>query len=104
MAKGDPQQSPWNYTARDNDQRVCSVTLTFNNNTRSITGGTMQRDPGCRYAQIYPGVGPDGQPDSSPKKFPDIPVGTNPIPLSEISKRGFTVIEDILAGQITAGP
>jgi hypothetical protein len=96
MAKGDPQQSPWNYTARDNDQRVCSVTLTFNNNTRSITG--------CRYAQIYPGVGPDGQPDSSPKKFPDIPVGTNPIPLSEISKRGFTVIEDILAGQITAGP
>lgn len=104
MAKGDPLTSPYVYEAGDYQGKVIRITVTFDNATRAITGCTVHRDAGCVYNNIYVGLGGDGTPNSTTKSFKNIPTGDTVIPVSQLVNQGLTVIEDILALQITAGP
>lgn len=97
------QLTPWTYQADDIDGRVLRVTVDFDNVTRALTGATIYRDAGCRYSRILFGLGADSKPDSTVRKFA-VATGTTVITTAQLSSGGLTVIEDILAGQVTAGP
>lgn len=103
MAGHNAQQTPWVYEADDYLGRKLVCTVTFNNATRALTGATIVRDASCLYAKIYFGVGGDGKPESTARQF-TVPEGTTPITAGQLASGGLNTIEDILAGQITAGP
>lgn len=103
MGAGGQQQTPWTYQANDYLDRVLRISVAFNNATRALTGATVVRDPGCLYSRIYFGTGPDGKPDSTPRKV-TVPVGTTNLTAGQLSSAGLDTIEGILALQITAGP
>lgn len=103
---GGVAQSPWQYEASDYLGRRLSITITFNNATRLITGATVHRDPDCMYTRILVGVGVDGGPDSSTHVFgvPNLE-GDRNFGVGAINSVGLSVIEDVFAlGQIAAAP
>ena len=104
QARGDVLQSPWVSRFADYLDRVITLTVTFNNSTRSITGGSITRDAGCQFTKVLIGLGGDGRPDSTDKAF-DVSglEGTQSVGKAPFTARGFNVIEDIQALQITAG-
>jgi hypothetical protein len=100
-------QSPFVYdSGADANGKSVSITITFNNATRAITGGTLHRDPGCLYKHIYIGLGANGQPDSTTHTFNITSVnGDLSVTAGQLAAQGLNVIEDVTAlGQITAGP
>jgi hypothetical protein len=104
MAKGDPLQSPWVWQARDNEGDIISITVTFDNATRNITGISSFRDAACIYTQVLIGLGADGSPDSTDRAI-SVPSGTRsltPAQLTVLANRGLVTIENMLALQITA--
>lgn len=104
-AKGDPITSPWSYVARDYVSKVLSITVTFNNATRALISATIHRDAGCMYRKIYIGIGADGTPDTATRTFNVGNLeGDQVFNAAQMSSRGLSVIEDVLAMQITAGP
>jgi hypothetical protein len=106
MAKGDPLLSPWVWQALDNEGDAIRITVAFDNATRAITGITVFRDPACAYTKILIGLGTDGKPDSTDKAV-SVPSGTTVLTqqqLNQLSNKGLSTIEDVLALQITAAP
>lgn len=105
-AKGDPVQSPWVYdSGPDYQGNRLTITVSFNNSTRAVTGAVVHRDAGCVYDHIYIGLGPDGRPNSSTRVFavPNLE-GNRNITAAALNANGINVIEDLfLLGQITAG-
>lgn len=97
------QQTPWIYQADDYLNRKLVITVTFNNATRALIGATIVRDVGCLWAKIYFGLGGDGKPESTTRQF-TVPEGTTNITKAQLTSGGLNTIEDILAGQVTAGP
>jgi hypothetical protein len=97
------QLSPWTQSFMDYLNRAITITVTFNDSTGALTGATIVRAVGCLYGKIYFGVGVDGKPDSTPGVFA-VAVGTTTITTAQLASGGFSVIEDILQLQITAGP
>ena len=106
MARGDPLLSPWIWEARDNEQEVIRITVTFNDATKVITGMTSFRDSGCAYTRLLIGSPADGIPDDTDKVI-TVPAGTRaltPAQLQALATKGLNTITDILALQITAAP
>lgn len=103
-ARGDQLQSPWVSRFADYQDKAITLTVTFNNSTRSITGGSITRDASCMYTKVLIGLGGDGVPDHTDKVF-DVSglEGTQSVGKAPFTARGFNVIEDIQALQITAG-
>lgn len=99
----EPPVSPFVYQARDYLDRLLTVTIDYDNNTRAILGGLVVRDPACLYVNVYIGVGVDGRPDSTTHKF-NAQSGSHPINAATLAAIGITTIEDILNSQITVGP
>lgn len=97
------EQSPWVWTAADYQGNAITISVTFNNSTRAITGGSVTRDAGCVYGHVYIGVGPDGTPNTSPDVYA-VPFGTTNLNKNRFTNNGLNTIEDVLALQITAGP
>lgn len=95
--------NPWVYEAGDYQGNMIRITVTFDSVTRVLSGASVFRDPACVYHKIYIGLGGDGRPDSTPHVF-TVPSGTTAINKTTLNASGFTVIEDVLALQITAGP
>lgn len=101
MAKGDPITSPYLYdSGPDFLGRRLTCSFAFNNANRQLSGATVHRDPGCVYVAVL-----IGDPNGTPVRVPasgDIPEGDTPISKGQLNANGFTVIEDVLALQITA--
>ena len=105
QARGDQLQSPWESRFADYQNKAITIMVTFNNSTRSITGGSITRDAGCMYTKILIGLGGDGSPDSTDKTFNVAGLeGTQSVGKAPFTARGFNTIEDIQALQITASP
>jgi hypothetical protein len=105
MALGGSVSSPYVWEQRDITGKVIRGTFSFNNQTRALTGAVVFRDPGCLKTTIYVGVGVDGQPESTgANRTFVVPDGTTNITANQMTQRGFSTIEDVLATQITAGP
>lgn len=98
-----PWTSPYVWQAPDVDGNVVRLTVTFNNATLAIQSGQVFRDPACRYAHVWIGLGPDGTPDTSPQTFA-VPAGSTNLNKNQFSSQGFDTLTDVLATQITAGP
>jgi hypothetical protein len=98
-----PITSPYVWETGDYLGRLIRITVTFNNTTRALTGGSVFRDAACLYQKIYIGTGPDGTPNSTNKAIP-VPAGTTNVTANQLKQVGLNVIEDVLALQITAGP
>ena len=103
MAKGDPLLSPWYWEAADYLGRKITVTVPFDNATRSILNGTViHRDEGCLYVRI---VWDNPTDATKAKRSPDVPEGDTTLTAQQIrSRTGFRTIEDVLAVQVTAEP
>lgn len=103
-ARGDVEPSPWVSRFADYLDRAITITVAFNNATRSITGGSITRDAGCQYTKVLIGVGGDGIPDHSSHIFDVSDLeGTRAFGKAAFTSRGFDTIEDVKALQITAG-
>lgn len=106
MAHGDPVTSPYvagDWTDFTGVNRI-RVTVVFDNTTRTITAINTHRDAACLYTQIAVGIGPDGTPDSSPRRWTP-PVGdhvSTPQELAFLANQGVSTIEQFLTFQITA--
>jgi hypothetical protein len=94
--------SPYELAIQDNFGQIISITITFNNNTRAITGCTVYRDATCQWTKIFVGLGADGTPNTAAKTF-NVPAGTTTITPQQLSARGVNTIEDVVSYQITAG-
>jgi len=95
--------SPLTWRFPDYQDRAISLRVTFNNNTRRITGATVTRDAGCLYTTLYWDVGEDGTPDSSTRKA-TVPEGTTTLGSGQITALGLRTVEDVTAANFTAGP
>jgi hypothetical protein len=104
MAAPGPPVSPFAWSSPDYLGNRLSVTITFNNSTFALGTVTTVRDAGCLYHNIYFGFGPGGIPDTSSKTFGGVPAGTTTVGSVTLASLGFSVIQDVLGGQITAGP
>jgi|SRR5215472_7534354 len=98
-----PLVSPFVYTSADAGGYSITVTFNFDNATLALTSVIASRDAGCPYSNIYFGLGPDGIPDSTARKFAGV-AGTVTIKAALLAQYGFQTISDVLAQQITAGP
>lgn len=98
MDSTDPIPSPWVQSFQDNFGRVIRITVNFNNTTRVISGATVFRDVSCQWSRIY-----IDSPSSTDKVF-QVVAGTTNLTANQLSTRGLSTIEDVLALQITAGP
>ncbi len=103
MGFGPPPVSPFVYSARDFAGHTITVTIDYDNNTRVILGGLVERDTDCLYVKVYIGTGGDGRPDSTTHKF-NAQSGSHAINAAVLAAIGITTIEDILNSQITVGP
>lgn len=102
MARGDVQPSPYVVRFDDYLRRAITVTVNFNDATRSITGASVVRDAGCLWTKLLIGIGADGTPDNTTRKV-TVPVGTTPVAKSVLTGFGIDTIEQFQAFQITAG-
>lgn len=100
---GGVQQTPWTDEWQDVDGRRLAVSVAFTQATGVLQSAQVYRDVGCRYANILFGLGADGKPDSTPRKFAVNP-GTTNITKAMLNSGGLINISDILASQITASP
>lgn len=96
------QQTPWQYEWKDSDGRSLKCTVNFTQATGALLDAVVVRGIGCRYSTVYFGLGPDGKPESTPRKL-TVAEGTTPITKAMLNSGGLTNISDILAGQVTAG-
>lgn len=102
MGAGQPLVSPWVWQASDYAGLAITITVTFNNSTKALTGATVQRDTGCQYHTMVFDV-----PTSAQAKTLAAPAdGAGPISYTarQMSKQNLNVIGDIIALQITAQP
>lgn len=97
-----PPVSPWIWKDGDYLGRTLTITITYNNNTRALRSGTVVREPGCLLRVLLWGLGEDGIPDNTTRKF-IIPEGTTTITASQMSSIGLNTAEDLDAGQFTVG-
>lgn len=98
-----PITSPYlAYSATDYAGKVISFTVTFDT-SNNLTGATVFRDPACLYTHVYIGLGTDGTPNSTSKKF-TVPSGTTQVTKAQINAVGVVTVNDALGTQITAGP
>ncbi|WP_433078867.1 hypothetical protein ACQP1P_38570 [Dactylosporangium sp. CA-052675] len=93
--------SPWEFYNSGGDylERSISATVTFNQSTGAITGGSITRDAGCLYVTIVIGD------PASPSRSIDVSgiEGTRSFTAGQLAARGISNISDILSfGQITA--
>ena len=103
MARGDPLLSPWLWAAGDYVGRQITISVAFNNSTRAIQSATVHRDDGCQYHTIVFDV-PSDQVKAKRLAAPTDGAGDKTYTKAQINAQGLTVIEDILAIQITAEP
>lgn len=96
------QVSPWSAAFPDYQGNAITVTVTFNNSTKALSGATVVRDVGCVYTFLAFGLGPDGTPNTAPARF-NVPVGTTNVTANQLKAGGLNTINDVLALQITAG-
>lgn len=101
-ASGKPVPNPYPWEGSDYLGRKISINISWNNGNRSLTGATAQRDAGCLFSRIYFGVGGDSRPESS-SKFVNVSSGNQNIPAGQLQAVGLNTIDDVLAGQISAG-
>lgn len=100
---GTPPTSPWlAYTATDFAGFTVSFTVTFDA-SNNLTGATVFRDAACQYKNVYIGLGVDGTPNTTSKKFA-IPAGTTQVSKAQINAVGVRTVADAQDTQITAGP
>lgn len=102
--RGDPRQSPYEQRFADYQGAAIGITIEFNNGTRVIDGGVVQRDQDCLYSRILVGVGEDGNPGNTEHQWSAPPGGSTTITAEEFAAHGFTTIEEFDALQITAAP
>lgn len=105
MGVPSPLHSPVVETFEDYLGRQISITVTFNETTRAITGITAHRDAGCLFTKVLVGVGGDGAPDSTDKAV-TVPTGDTTLSagqLAALASKGLATAEDFDALQITAG-
>lgn len=102
QARGDVLQSPYVVRFDDYLQRAITITVNFDNATRSIIGAVVVRDTGCLWTHLLIGIGVDGTPDSTPRKV-DVPEGTTNVGKQAFTNFGVDTIEQFQAFQITAG-
>ena len=103
MARGDPLNSPYVWAAGDYIGRQITITVSFNNATRAIQSAIIHRDDGCMYHTIVFDVPSDGV-KSKRLVAPVDGAGDRTYSKAAINAQGLTVIEDVLAVQITAEP
>lgn len=103
MAKGDPLLSPWLWAAGDYMGRQIAITIPFNDANRAIQSATIHRDDGCMYTKIVLDV-PSDQVKAKRLAAPVDGAGDRTYTKNQINGQGLTVIEDVLAVQITAEP
>jgi hypothetical protein len=105
MAHGDPISSPYTVTWTDfTGVNRITVSVQFDNATRAITEIDTHRDAACLYTQIAVGLGANGAPDASPRRWTP-PVGdhvSTPAELTFLANQGVSTIEQFLTFQITA--
>lgn len=104
MAVPRPLTSPWVIEFGDYVGKVVRLTVTFDG-AHALTGATLYRDAGCQWTKILIGVGADGVPDSTPKRF-DVSTlndASRTATPAQMAAVGLTTIEDVTAFQITAG-
>src|ERR1700744_1001983 len=104
MARGDTPVSPGVWSAQDSSGKTITLTIKYDNTTGALLSGSAVRQTGCLYGHMYFGVGVDGSPNSSAKKF-TIPVGTTNVTAAQLtSVAGLRTISDVNALQFTVGP
>lgn len=98
-------QSPYIIDIPDNFGKSVTLTFTFNNATRALTGAQATREAGCQWNKIYVGLGGDGIPDHTSRVF-DVSgfVGTRAFTPTQLSNIGLSTFEDVFQYQVTAGP
>lgn len=96
------QVSPWSASFPDYQGNAITVTVTFNNSTKALTGASIVRQTGCVYTYLSFGLGPDGTPNTAPARF-NVPVGTTAVTAARLKSGGLNTINDVLALQFTAG-
>jgi hypothetical protein len=101
VAKGDPMTSPYVYdTGGDFLGRHLTCSFVFDNVTRVLASALIHRDIGCVYVAVL-----IGDTRTNPTRVPasgSVPAGDTPVTKGQLNANGFTVIEDVLALQITA--
>ena len=102
QARGDVQPSPYVVRFDDYLQRAITITVNFNDGTRSIINAVVVRDEGCLWTKLLIGIGADNTPDSTTRKV-NVPVGTTNIGKAAFTNFGIDTIEQFQAFQITAG-
>jgi hypothetical protein len=96
--------SLWAWTAVDYRGGTLSAAAAYDDAPPyGLVTVTLSRTPGCQYASIYFGRGPDGAPDSTPRRF-FVPAGSTMVGAGVLAGLGLVAVTDIWAGQITAGP
>ena len=100
----EPLVSPYVWTSPDYAGNKITATFNFDNVTFVLDTVTVVRDAACVYRRFYFGLGPDGIPDSTAKKIPGVTAVAVAVLPAALALLGFSTINDVLAGQITAGP
>ena len=103
MTTGKPVPNPYVWSSGDFAGNQISISVTWNNGTRTLTGATAARDAACVFKKIYFGVGVDGTPDTTGHVV-NVASGSQNVSSGQLHAAGLDTIDDILAGQITAGP
>ena len=98
---GDPE-NPFTYEGVDYRGRRIGFHIDWNPITRAVIEASAYRDPGCLFTKILVGVGNDGTPDSTNKKF-TVPVGQTVVPKNVFNSLQIDTIDDVTAYQVTAG-
>jgi hypothetical protein len=95
--------SPWVQEFPDYLGRQVTITFTFDNSTRRITGGSIRRDARCLWHTVV--FGDPADPTSPRLSAP----GQNAIDVTVtaaqvVAATGFTTVEQAMGVQITAEP
>lgn len=101
-ARGDVLQSPYVVRFDDYAAKAITITVNFNNATRSIINASVTRDAGCVFSKLLIGIGADNTPDSTTRKV-NVPDGTTAVPKTVFTNFGVDTIEEFQAYQITVG-
>lgn len=97
-----PLTSPQVWTFEDYMNRKLTINIFFNINNQNLDRIEVNREVGCLYQTILWGVGTDGIPDNTDKKF-TVPVGDFTISKGMINGVGLAKLNDIQAVQFTVG-
>lgn len=97
-----PHVSPEVWRFPDYQGNTVTITAFYNNNSRGLSSIEVVRDTDCVYKTLLWGLGDDGIPDNTTKKFP-IPVGSFTISKGMLNAVGLSTFEDLMAVQFTVG-